>query len=643
MVRAIDPIAVRPVFSGAKRLGVALMQEKMPLGHLSGTARSPVHESPARSGDSDWPGSSCVCSHLHVQSVLLSGFSHDMNNGTYILSSTSCRWPSFKNAVGMCLYYQVPSSRWCLNAGLPGSANTMVCSARQVEAAINLPAGKQQWIEACRTEVGTEWRERQVTATVSPTGSASGNPCHGRNIHEQVAAVVSTIAEHLEVQRSQMIVAAETGARSSAIWCDTAARHGDREDLEHMLDAIVGALARLHRTENETPSHVLRGNCRPTETVDAVNAQAMRENECKNLKVCTQLEKTLATVTDEQALLNLPVKLLVPFQHRRFLLRELVPPENEWNGSTCVRVFDGRPLAATVARAPRPPTATGGTSSTDYTLTYAEGNTEELQTPDVRAALMLAQVAAVRQAQKAAGYPVGSVLKLHARIQRVEPGETLASIASSASCTTQELLQLNVSRFTHIAGNAFQYKSECSKLCPGTLLLVPCTVSVLCLRVIKFIGWSMLSTLDGECCWPQWLVADVANPQVKLRCCPPARTAAVQHSTVSPSTTVAAQTLVSSTTKRRRWTAEEDAHIQKEVCASGEPLVWSEIAKGLPGRIGKQCRERWFFQLSPTIIRGPWSKEEEQILALHHQKLGNTHCFPHFSNVEALVAENNLI
>jgi hypothetical protein len=43
----------------------------------------------------------------------------------------------------------------------------------------------------------------------------------------------------------------------------------------------------------------------------------------------------------------------------------------------------------------------------------------------------------------------------------------------------------------------------------------------------------------------------------------------------------------------------------------------------LPGRIGKQCRERWHNHLNPKIKKIAWSYEEEWILFLHHRRLGN--------------------
>jgi hypothetical protein len=50
------------------------------------------------------------------------------------------------------------------------------------------------------------------------------------------------------------------------------------------------------------------------------------------------------------------------------------------------------------------------------------------------------------------------------------------------------------------------------------------------------------------------------------------------------------------------WTTTEDAVIIQSI---SEGLTkWSEIAERIPGRIGKQCRERWFNHLDPRIKKG---------------------------------------
>eukprot|EP00250_Pteridium_aquilinum_P007456 c17166_g1_i1 orf=371-1909(-) len=70
------------------------------------------------------------------------------------------------------------------------------------------------------------------------------------------------------------------------------------------------------------------------------------------------------------------------------------------------------------------------------------------------------------------------------------------------------------------------------------------------------------------------------------------------------------------------WTKEEDEKITELVKKNGAKK-WSVIARSLPGRIGKQCRERWHNHLDPNIKKDAWSPEEEQALIEAHQLNGN--------------------
>lgn len=70
------------------------------------------------------------------------------------------------------------------------------------------------------------------------------------------------------------------------------------------------------------------------------------------------------------------------------------------------------------------------------------------------------------------------------------------------------------------------------------------------------------------------------------------------------------------------WTPEEDEKIIELVSKYG-PTKWSMIAKSLPGRIGKQCRERWHNHLNPIIRKDAWTLEEELALMRAHQIHGN--------------------
>ncbi|TVU16922.1 hypothetical protein EJB05_32926, partial [Eragrostis curvula] len=70
------------------------------------------------------------------------------------------------------------------------------------------------------------------------------------------------------------------------------------------------------------------------------------------------------------------------------------------------------------------------------------------------------------------------------------------------------------------------------------------------------------------------------------------------------------------------WSKEEDEIIIQMVNKLG-PKKWSTIAQALPGRIGKQCRERWHNHLNPGINKDAWTQEEEIRLIHAHQMYGN--------------------
>ncbi|KAH8065211.1 hypothetical protein JL722_2119 [Aureococcus anophagefferens] len=70
------------------------------------------------------------------------------------------------------------------------------------------------------------------------------------------------------------------------------------------------------------------------------------------------------------------------------------------------------------------------------------------------------------------------------------------------------------------------------------------------------------------------------------------------------------------------WAPEEDALVVELVERHG-PKKWSTIAAHLPGRVSKQCRERWHNVLDPEISKQPWSAEEDREIVAAHAKLGN--------------------
>ncbi|CAN0541706.1 unnamed protein product, partial [Ectocarpus sp. 12 AP-2014] len=61
------------------------------------------------------------------------------------------------------------------------------------------------------------------------------------------------------------------------------------------------------------------------------------------------------------------------------------------------------------------------------------------------------------------------------------------------------------------------------------------------------------------------------------------------------------------------WTAEEDERLSKLVEVVG--MKWSDLARHIPGRIAKQCRERYLNHLDPSLRKDmPWTEDEEALL-----------------------------
>ena len=69
------------------------------------------------------------------------------------------------------------------------------------------------------------------------------------------------------------------------------------------------------------------------------------------------------------------------------------------------------------------------------------------------------------------------------------------------------------------------------------------------------------------------------------------------------------------------WCPTEDAQLVELVKQYGGKH-WARIASLLPGRTGKQCRERWCNNLDPSLKKGAWTAEEDQTILEMHAKLG---------------------
>ena len=70
------------------------------------------------------------------------------------------------------------------------------------------------------------------------------------------------------------------------------------------------------------------------------------------------------------------------------------------------------------------------------------------------------------------------------------------------------------------------------------------------------------------------------------------------------------------------WTKDEDDKVVQLVAQYG-PKKWTLIARHLKGRIGKQCRERWHNHLNPDINKSAWTDQEEGLIIQAHTEWGN--------------------
>mmetsp|Transcript_11724 Transcript_11724/g.13484 ORF Transcript_11724/g.13484 Transcript_11724/m.13484 type:complete len:689 (-) Transcript_11724:843-2909(-) len=75
------------------------------------------------------------------------------------------------------------------------------------------------------------------------------------------------------------------------------------------------------------------------------------------------------------------------------------------------------------------------------------------------------------------------------------------------------------------------------------------------------------------------------------------------------------------TVVKGHWTTEEDTSLLLLVAEN--PKNWGHVARGIPGRTAKQCRERYHNHLDPSIKKGDWSSHEDTIIIDQQKKLGN--------------------
>jgi hypothetical protein len=78
------------------------------------------------------------------------------------------------------------------------------------------------------------------------------------------------------------------------------------------------------------------------------------------------------------------------------------------------------------------------------------------------------------------------------------------------------------------------------------------------------------------------------------------------------------------TRKRNPWSSEEDAKVMDYIKIHG--TKWSNIAKLIEGRSGKQVRDRYLNVLMPNIKRTDWTEDEDEIISRLFVEIGPQWC-----------------
>lgn len=83
-----------------------------------------------------------------------------------------------------------------------------------------------------------------------------------------------------------------------------------------------------------------------------------------------------------------------------------------------------------------------------------------------------------------------------------------------------------------------------------------------------------------------------------------------------------AYSLLAQQKRKDKWLPSEDEMLKASIAKNGTKS-WITVSKDVPGRTGKQCRERWLSSLNPSIVKSNFSKEEDEILITLQEQYGN--------------------
>lgn len=73
--------------------------------------------------------------------------------------------------------------------------------------------------------------------------------------------------------------------------------------------------------------------------------------------------------------------------------------------------------------------------------------------------------------------------------------------------------------------------------------------------------------------------------------------------------------------QRKKFSDSEDQQLRCLVATFGTKN-WDCVALYMPGRTGRQCRDRYRNYLVPGLFNGEWTKEEDKLLYYKHKEFG---------------------
>ena len=68
------------------------------------------------------------------------------------------------------------------------------------------------------------------------------------------------------------------------------------------------------------------------------------------------------------------------------------------------------------------------------------------------------------------------------------------------------------------------------------------------------------------------------------------------------------------------WTLDDDEKLSK--IAKDSNYDWKKVSESFPSRTSAEVEQRWRQRIDPTTKKSSWTKEEDQILLMMHQKFG---------------------